>query len=177
MAIHCVRAGVVLTVAVLYSAALEAQTLGRLFSTEDERVELNALRNDPNYGKVVEDEQAVPAGEPLPMPGSITVNGFVRRSNGRHATWVNGSRILSGESIRDGIRLEPDGLSLGTVRLVLPNGLDVLSLKPGQRLDVLEGQVLESYQSNGEVGVTSAPTSGAYDALNWLNEHDNGSSD
>ena len=162
--------------AVVYSAALQAQTLGRLFTTEDERVELNALRNDPNYGKVVEVEQAVPEGEPPPLPGNVTINGFVRRSKGRHATWVNGSRILSGDSTRGGIRLETDGLSFGTVRLVLPNGLDVLALKPGQRLDVLEGQVLESYQSNQEVGVGSDPTPGSYDALNWLNQDDGESS-
>lgn len=162
---------------VLYSAPLQAQTLGRLFTTQEERVELDGLRNDPNYGQVVAAEQAVPEGEPPPLPGNVTINGFVRRSNGRSATWVNGSRLLNGDSTREGIRLEMDDLAFGTVRLVLPNGLDVLALKPGQRLDVLEGQVMESYQSNQEVGAGRAPRPGGYDALNWLNQDDSGSSD
>ena len=168
--------GLVLMGTVLYSASLQAQTLGRLFTTAEERVELDALRKDPNYGTLVEVEPAVQEGEPLPMPSNVTINGYVMRSNGRSATWVNGSRILNGDSTQDGIRLETDGLGFGTVRLVLPNGLHVLALKPGQRLDVLEGQVIELYQVNQEVGAGAAPMPGGYGALNWFDQDDSASS-
>ena len=34
----------------------------------------------------------------------------------------------------------------GTIRLVLPSGLDTVQLKPGQKIDVLTGSVLEPYE-------------------------------
>lgn len=169
--------GVVLLITVLCSASLGAQTLGRLFTTQEERRELDAYRNDPNYGKFAEAEYSGTQGVSTPLPSDVTINGFVRRSKGHHATWVNGARILNGDSTRDGIRLETEALALGTVRLVLPNDPNILALKPGQRLDVLEGQVMESYQLSREVEVESTPMRGGYSALNWLNQNDGELSD
>lgn len=131
-----------------YVTAASAQGLGRLFSTPEQRVELDRARDryDPTrqeiiikQGQVVEPAVEAP---PPPLP-ELMVNGLIRRSDGRSSAWVNGTQLRSGEATADGIVLESDGQS---VKFVLPSGSNTLAIKPGQMLDPNIGQVQEVYK-------------------------------
>jgi hypothetical protein len=140
-----------------------AERLGRLFSTPEAREALNDLRNQYEYGK-----PAQPAAEQGPVIEHVTVNGFVIRSNGQNSSWVNGTSIPSGEATQEGIRVVPSGSS--AVRIELPNDLNPIELKPGQKVDVIKGQVSDIYQNASDESAPSvfeeADPGGASGALN-----------
>jgi len=137
----------------LSSAALgpvAAQTIGRLFSTPEQRIELDRIRDEYDYGKPppAQPSGATPAagGPAAPAIALVTVNGVVLRSSGNDASWVNGSAVLSGQTTPEGIRVEPRRAARAGVRLVLPSGSDTALIRPGQQIDVVNGAVLDSYQ-------------------------------
>lgn len=148
----------IVVVANLWLPVADAQQLGRLFTTPEERAELDEIRNDPDFGKeeapevVVVPEQG-PGG---PLVEHVTINGIVLRSSGNNYSWINGDNIRSGDATREGIRVETRQLSGGgTIRLVLPSGQDTVQLKPGQKIDVLTGSILEPYEQDaGEQAAT-----------------------
>lgn len=145
--------GIMLAVVGFWLPTADAQTLGRLFTTPEERAELDEIRNDPDYGKqeatpiVVVPEQ----GSTGPTVEHVTINGIVLRSSGQNYSWINGDNIRGGDATREGIRVETRKLnSGGTVRLVLPSGLDSVQLKPGQKIDVLTGSIFEPYEQSAD---------------------------
>jgi hypothetical protein len=141
--------------AVLAAApASGAQTLGRLFLTPEQRVELDQIRADPDWGKVAEPEVVVETeveGVQGPVVPNVTINGVVFRSSGINASWINGHSVPSSDSTREGIRIETRRLSGGgSVRLGLPGGLQTVQLKPGQKIDLTSGGVFEPYEYKAE---------------------------
>lgn len=131
----------------------QAQTIGRFFSTVEQRIELDEVRDEYEYGKPPKpperkkDSDAEVASRPA-VP-DMTVNGVVLRSSGHNATWVNGQAILGGQTTADGIRVVPRrARGAGSVRLVLPSGTLTQPIKPGQKVDVAEGLILDTYQLN-----------------------------
>ena len=126
---------------------VSAETLGRLFSTPEKRQELDEFRNNPDLG-----EEVVPAVvEALdpnsgPVVPTITFNGIVLRSDGQNSSWINGSQIQSGQSTKEGIDVQPSTDGGGSVKLILPAGTQTISLKPGQKIDLTTGSLLEAYE-------------------------------
>jgi hypothetical protein len=92
------------------SEIAQAQTLGRLFSTPQERRELDAKRGakpvtQPLIRPLPPVKQnpviAAPASTYAPPPPQPTViNGFVRRSDGPNTVWLN-EKPISGNAARD----------------------------------------------------------------------------
>ena len=92
-------------------------------------------------------ERDAKAASSGPLVEQVTINGIVLRSSGNNYSWINGDNIRSGDATPEGIRVETRQLSGGgTIRLVLPSGLDTVQLKPGQKIDVMTGSVLEPYE-------------------------------
>ena len=92
--------------------------VGRLFFTPQQRAELDKRRANP----VVDQETAVPES-------AVTLNGYVRRSDGRPTTWVNGvPRYDTSAPQRDG-------------RLTVQEPGGQVVLKPGQTADLVAGAV------------------------------------
>ena len=120
----------------------QAETLGRLFSTPEERKLLNQLRREYEYGKpeVAEEEK-------LPPVEQVTINGVVVRSSGVNASWINGSSILGDSASREGIRVETEDTQGGTVRIMLPDGLESIRLRAGQKVDVRAGAIVDVYHA------------------------------
>jgi len=136
-----------LSAAALMPLGAAAATLGRLFTTPDERAKLEQIRNDPNYGKT-------PAKAPPPVESTVdkapsvprvTVNGVVLRRAGGDVVWINGHEVGSDEPTPEGLRVHTYARR-GTVRIVLPDGNETEAMKPGQRIDVLTGKILDAYQ-------------------------------
>lgn len=149
---HARRAVLALAMAGLVPT-VEAQRLGRLFTSAEERASLDELRYQAQF--------ATPAPQPAPEPAaatpvepeqgapvvsSFTVNGIVRGSRGRGTVWINGEEIERGGVTREGIRVQTTGAGGRSVRARLPSGVDTIEIKPGQRIDVLQGVVLEPYE-------------------------------
>ncbi|MEG0881873.1 MAG: hypothetical protein RSH52_11465 [Janthinobacterium sp.] len=120
--------------------SLQAQVpqLGRLFSSPEQRAQLDAQR----YGPPAPDPaMAAPAPPPPPPPPAPPeeLKGVVQRSSGRSTVWLNQevqnephNRLASGKP--------------GTLTLRLSNGQVVL-LKPGQRYDPASGTVSEAQEA------------------------------
>ena len=99
----------------------QAQELGRLFFTEEQRAALDARRRARVPDK--------PAAAPVVASPLTRLDGFVKRSQGPSTVWVNGE-ALSG--VRPGER---------TVAVPVGEGGRRVELKPGETLDRGSGEV------------------------------------
>lgn len=115
------------------TALVQAQPpqLGRLFSSPEERAQLDASRSGtPPAGTA----QAPPAPPPPPQPAPpLELNGLVQRSSGRSTVWLNQTPQQEPHNQVSGA---------GQLTLRLSNG-QVVVLKPGQQYDAASGTVME----------------------------------
>lgn len=118
--------------------------LGRLFFTPSQRDALDKARqqnlNMETANNTTED--------------SITLNGVVKRSDGRHTVWINS------KAFEEGIKINRDSKS-GNYNVQLPYSEQNVRLKVGQRLDSVSGKIEEAYHekaaSNPAKPVTPTP--------------------
>ncbi len=115
--------------------AVEAQELGRLFFTQEQRAALDARRK----ARVPDKPTAVTVASP-----TTRLDGYVKRSRGPSTVWVNGESIQENVAERDG-RV---GVSVGE------SGARV-GLKPGEVLDRGSGEVRDVI-GDGEIRVRRA---------------------
>lgn len=136
----------VLVVAATFALPAESQRLGRFFSTPDERELLDELRRNRDL--------AGPEPEPLtqePVQETVveqlSIDGVVIRSGGANSAWVNGRPVSDGWTTREGVRVDAASVGRsGRVIITLPSGVDTIDLKPGQKIDVESGLVMEAYE-------------------------------
>lgn len=147
----------------LWMQGVRADDFGRLFSSPDERARLDELRRTmdvpppPVVVPVDNSVEPLEVREPtLPSVQQFTVNGVVLRSSGHHASWVNGAQVLRGDTAAGGVQIEPDGSRETGIRIHLPSGLDTVTIKPGQKIDVIDGKVFEPYQPGARSDEQSA---------------------
>ena len=111
----------------------EAQELGRLFFTDDQRAALDARRKSRVPDK--------PAAAPVTASPTTRLDGFVKRSSGPSTGWVNGEQLP--ENVRPGER---------SVSVPVGDGSARVELKPGQVLDRGTGEVRDVI-GNGEIRI------------------------
>ena len=128
------RATLLLAGMLAFSCA-QAQELGRLFYTPEERAALDARRR----ARLPDKPAAAPAAAVSPV---TRVDGFVRRSAGPSTVWVNGAPLDEASPGSDARVSIPTGDRGGRVRL-----------KPGETLDRGTGEVRDVLGPNGEVRV------------------------
>jgi hypothetical protein len=119
--------------ALLVGRAAQAQELGRLFFTPEQRQALDARRKAR-----VPDKPAAAVASP-----TMRLDGYVKRSGGRSTVWVNG------ESTGDASRIPAS--SDGRVPVQIDTGGRV-GLKPGQTLDRGSNEVRDVI-GDGEIRV------------------------
>ena len=126
-----------LLVAAVFSASpCEAQELGRLFFTPEQRAALDARRK----ARVPDKPAAVVVASP-----TTRVDGYVKRSGGRSTVWVNGESLPEGPSearIGEGER----------VSIPLGEAGRRATLRPGEVLDRGTGEVRDVI-GDGEIRV------------------------
>jgi hypothetical protein len=111
----------------------QAQELGRLFFTPEERAALDARRRARLPDK--------PTAAPAAASTVTRVDGFVRRSDGPSTVWVNGA---TSDEASPGI----------DSRVSIPIGERArVRLRPGETLDRGTGEVRDVLGPNGEVRV------------------------
>ena len=122
-------------------APAQAQELGRLFFTPDQRAALDARRKARVPDK--------PAAATVVSP-TTRLDGYVQRSNGPSTVWVNGEGLLetSPEAPRIGANRRDDG------RVSVPVGESGarVGLRPGETLDRGTGEVRDVL-GDGEISV------------------------
>ncbi|MGH8570573.1 MAG: hypothetical protein ACREXU_21850 [Gammaproteobacteria bacterium] len=129
-----------------FAAIVQAQDLGRLFTTPEEREMLEALRRQPPKPQAEAAPVVTPAVESAPVAPNVTMNGLVRRSRGRGMVWVNGVTSLEGDLDAQGIEIDVGALRGTTLPVRIGDAPLAVGLKPGQTYDTGEAQVREVYQ-------------------------------
>ena len=129
-----------LLAAVFFAPAADAQGLGRLFFTPEQRAALDARRKAR-----VPDKSGPAAVSP-----TTRLDGYVQRSQGPSTVFMNGESLLetSPEAPRIGVTRRDDG------RVSVPVGESGarVGLKPGETLDRSSGQVRDAI-GDGEIKV------------------------
>ena len=110
----------------------QAQELGRLFFTPEQRAALDARRK----ARVLDKPAAVPVTE-----SPVTrVNGAVQRGGGKSTVWVNGETIPEDAQV-DGARVGPRGQAPGRVSIPAGEGPQRYDLRVGESVDRGSGEV------------------------------------
>lgn len=115
----------------LPGVTVAADSLGRLFTTPAERASLDYLRQTKKVEVLEADKPAEMEAAPA-VPSSISIQGYVKRSDGKKGTvWVNQIPMQESsgtDEVQVG-KLRPDS---NQVQLKLPANGKSLSLKAGQ---------------------------------------------
>jgi hypothetical protein len=129
-----------LTLVLLPMLDAGAQPMGRLFLSPNERALLDQLRY--KNGMDAAPAATTPAADN--PTDEITLNGFVKRSNGKTTTWIN--RLPQHEyETPQGITVL-DTSKPSAVSLQLRSGKKI-DLKAGQTFDNVKGAVREAYET------------------------------
>ena len=132
-----------LGVALCFAASAQAQELGRLFFTPDQRAALDARRKARVPDK--------PAASPQVESPITRINGAVQRSGGKSTVWVNGEAIPE-SSAPGSAQLTPRGPNAGRVSIPTGEGAQQFDLRVGESLDRGSGQVKDVI-GEGEIKV------------------------
>jgi len=126
---------IIIASAFLFATSAEADTMGRLFFTPEQRILLDNAR-----GQKVKIEERMEE----PAPEIVSLNGVVRRDDGRTTVWLN-NRAVSDRHTAGGVTILPQGTASDPVVFSIPQAERVVTLRVGQNLDVTTGQVVEPY--------------------------------
>lgn len=111
--------------------------LGRLFFTPAQRATLDTMR-EKNIGK-----EAVSEKEPAPpLPRNVTLDGVVRRSDGKNTVWLNSRAVTAPKAGDLGVST---GKNDNRVRLRVPESGRSIDLKVGQTAEIVSGTIAENY--------------------------------
>lgn len=111
--------------------------LGRFFFTPTQRTALDSVRKQHLRGDAAPEERKT-----APVAQNVSVNGVVRRSDGRSTVWLN-DRPVSGH-LKDGINATPSQTD-NRVKLTVPGSDRSIDLKVGQTVEIVSGTIAEGY--------------------------------
>lgn len=148
-----------------------AQFHGKLFTTHEERTYLDALRanflkerEEPGFDITETGPPPLPEPEEDERPAApveYTLGGILARSDGSRTVWLNNQPVAEAD-LPSNMKLIADGTQ---VVLRVGTGANFLLLKPGQTVNMANGEILESYQRVPAVNArTTADPAAAADA-------------
>ena len=139
--------------ALALAAGSHAQpSIGRLFSTPEQRAELDRIRHDAEVaGEETPDTLNPPlemqhGSEIAPRARTVTIDGILLRSDGHGVAWVNGVEVVAGTTTPGGVRVGAVHARRRHVRIRMPGSQVGTELEPGQTIDVVSGRVLDAYE-------------------------------
>jgi hypothetical protein len=147
----------------VHQVALADDRMGRLFLTPAERNSLDYIRQTskppdkqikPDVAEPVEGEAATTTTP----PAAVTVEGYVKRSDGKGTVWVN-RQPLRETSTRGDLAVGRVGETDGRVQLKFSGAAKEVRLKAGQTYDPASGAVVERARDlSGAAKPDAAPT-------------------
>lgn len=124
----------------LMAGAASAAELDRMFYTPAQRATLDNARKQNIRAEISSDNEQQTAAAPVPQ--NVSVNGVIRRSDGKNTIWLN-NRVIS-EQQKSGVNASV-GKNDNRVRLSMPESGRGVDLKVGQTVEIVSGTVAESY--------------------------------
>jgi len=124
-----------------FSAVADAQELGRLFFTPEQRASLDARRK----ARVPDKPAAVVVASPV-----TRVDGYVKRSSGPSTVWINGESVSEGAP--EAPRIDTSRGASGSVSISVGEAGSRVRLRPGEALDRGNGEVKDVI-GDGEIRV------------------------
>jgi hypothetical protein len=122
----------------------QAQELGRLFFTPEQRAALDARRKARVPDK--------PAAAPVAESPLTRINGAVQRGGGKSTVWVNGEMIPE-DAQPGGARVAPRAAKPGSVSIPAGEGPQRQELRVGESLDRGSGEVRDVL-GEGEIKIS-----------------------
>jgi len=129
-------------VSLLYSSFSFAEELklnGRLFFSSKERAELDRLRLQSEQIKYMQNKENA-----IPIPNFLNLKGFVKNNQGKNVVWFDNNDAIEELNI-PGLRVDISNVNENGLSIHIINGDKQLKIKPGQRLDTTNGQIVELY--------------------------------
>ncbi len=157
-----------------YCSSVQAQTFGKVFTSQEEREYLDYLRDDFVTRSQLRtfniDEDVIPdipdavVTEEAPVVVTYKFGGIMTRINGNKMVWLNGQQIAENN-------LPPDfslvNSNLGPLLRITSEGRR-FELKPGQTINMQSGLVTDSYQSSNQPAAAppAAPDNASENLIN-----------
>jgi hypothetical protein len=135
-------------VATLPVAAQDGDPLGRLFTTPQQRQQLEELRRaemenpEISLGPSALREDAPIEARDVPV-NPITVRGLVTRAGGRSMAFINESNTYEGDLASEYIRVRSSDIEGGEIRILTPYASDPVVLRVGQTLEPSTGRIID----------------------------------
>jgi len=137
------RAAALLILFLVLAPCAQAQVLGRLFFTPQQRADLDARRK----ARVPDKPAAAAVASPV-----TRLDGYVKRSGGPSTVWINGESVTEGSPDAPRIDRGPSG----SVSIGVGEGGGRVRMKPGESLDRGNGEVHDVI-GDGEIQVRRKP--------------------
>jgi len=119
-----------------YCPAAGADDLGRLFTTADQRQQLQASRNRPPEAEITIEPMVLPDPTAPPKPmDTVRVGGVVYRSDGKHTAWINDGNTLAGDLELQHVRIKNEDIEPDRVQITLPDKQTRVKIKVGEHYD------------------------------------------
>ena len=122
----------------LLAGSAGAAELGRMFFTPAQRATLDNARKQNIRSEISNDAEQTAT----PLPQNVSVNGVIRRSDGKNTIWLN-NRVV-GDRQTGGLNAAV-GKNDNRVRLSVPESGRTMDLKVGQTIEIVSGTIDESY--------------------------------
>ena len=130
-------------------SAVAAEPLGRLFMTPAERASLDLIRQNTSTANL--NEQEVVPETAVKTPDSISIQGYVKRSDGKKSTvWINNSPIQENQGNAE-VQVGKLGKDSNQVQVTLPASGKSVNLKAGQTYDSTTDTVSDIRTSSKQV--------------------------
>jgi len=146
--------GFLLLLVTMFCTAAAGAEMGRLFFTPTQRATLDSARKQNVRTEI---DNGTP-DEIAPLPQNITINGLVRRSDGKTTVWVN-NQVVTDQ--------QPNGVNVipykngNRVKLSTPDSGHSVELRVGQTLEINSGTIQEGSSRPSAQDRSTTPANGA----------------
>jgi hypothetical protein len=138
------RSGIWAAACMLLAGVAAADELGgRLFTTPEQRMQLDELRYRKDLALEIAEFEQEPGPEvvEVEMIDPITVRGIVHRRGGNNTAWINDGATFRGDRQSHYFMVNPDDIDKdGYVRIRLPGEEDSLRLRVGESYEPATGK-------------------------------------
>ncbi|MDD2833711.1 MAG: hypothetical protein PHD12_06840 [Methylotenera sp.] len=154
--------------------AAPEDNFGRLFSTQAERRNLDVLRQNQQL-KVISPQDIQPeiseSVAPVNLPEPVTMQGFVKRSDGASTLWINNQAVQENTQVDEvqigRLNQRAGGVGAESLNIKIPANGKQVQLKPGQIYEPEANQIKElklqakekqlRLEETGVIGSETAP--------------------
>ena len=147
-------AGLLMSILTLQVQAETTGQFGRLFTKPSERTNLNVLRQSQQLKVVTPQDKPDPEdgaeAESAALPNPVTLQGYVKRSDGASTLWINKQAVQEDSSVDD-VKIgrlnqqgfSKKGASVEGVDVKIPGNGKKIHLKAGQMYEPETNQIIE----------------------------------